>query len=167
MGKGYITSICCVILVLMCTGCKTMGGDLPGCLARNRRELEAVNGQLYNHLQTLLWTGRYNHMSGNGVVCERALEGCMEIVGYPDAKEKVVSESIGLSGVETMVKESVTLRERKKKLLTQMVSNSDLLSKRYITYESSHRALKSLKIFGGACGAVLVVVLFLSFPRLR
>jgi hypothetical protein len=91
----------------------------------------------------------------------------MEIVGYPDAKEKVVSESIGLSGVETMVKESVTLRERKKKLLTQMVSNSDLLSKRYITYESSHRALKSLKIFGGACGAVLVVVLFLSFPRLR
>jgi hypothetical protein len=91
----------------------------------------------------------------------------MEIVGYPDANEKVVAESMRLSGVETMVKESVTLSERKKKLLTQMVSNSDLLSRRYITYESSHRALKSLKILGGVGGAVLVLVLLLSFPWLR
>jgi hypothetical protein len=90
----------------------------------------------------------------------------MEVVGYPDASEKVMAESMGLSGVETMVKESVTLRKRKKKLLRQMVSNSDLLSRRYMTYESSHRALNSLKIFVGA-GTMLVLALLLSSPRLR
>jgi hypothetical protein len=90
----------------------------------------------------------------------------MEIVGYPDANEKVMAESMGLSGVETMVKESVTLRERKKKLITQIVNNGDLLSRRYITYESSHRTLKSLKIFASA-GAMLLLVLLLVSPRLR
>jgi hypothetical protein len=55
----------------------------------------------------------------------------MEIVGYPDSGEKVMAESAGMAEVESLIREAVTMRERKTTLLGQLHRNINLLMKRY------------------------------------
>lgn len=112
-------------------GCASVRNVLPERRVKTRNELEYINGQLSDHLQIQLWTGRYTRSEGGGRVSGRALEGCMEIVGYPDSGEKVMAESAGMAEVESLIREAVTMRERKTTLLGQLHRNINLLMKRY------------------------------------
>jgi hypothetical protein len=90
----------------------------------------------------------------------------MEIVGLPDGNEMLLANNIDGEGVERMVREAMVLKARKEKLAGRMGKDVALLEKRYVRYESSHRTLRTLQLFGGLACAV-VVILGLIFFRLR
>jgi hypothetical protein len=96
----------------------------------------------------------------------RALDGCMEIVGLPDGNERILANNMDLEGVDRMVREAMKLKARKEKLVGRMGKDVALLEKRYVRYESSHRTLRTLQLFGGLACAI-VVVFCLIFFRLR
>jgi hypothetical protein len=60
-------------------------------------ELKDINGRLYDYLQILLWVGRNNYEGTNpknGEIGQRALDGCMEIVGLPDGNERILANNM-------------------------------------------------------------------------
>jgi hypothetical protein len=58
------------------------------------------------------------------------------------------------------------LKARREKLVGRMGKDVALLEKRYASYESSHRTLRALQVFGGLACAI-VVIFGLIFFRLR
>jgi hypothetical protein len=169
---------------------------MPGTLSVQKAELKDINGRLYDHLQILLWVGRNNYggdqrdnwqpgngkpemvnrkrrngrprkgKSSNREIGMKALDGCMEIVGLPDGNEMLLANNIDGEGVERLVREAMVLKARKEKLVGRMGKDTALLEKMCASYESSHRTLRTLQVFGGLACAV-IVVLGLIFFRLR
>jgi hypothetical protein len=156
----------CSMLLVLSGGCQTMGSDLPSRMEKERAELQRVNDKLYDHLQILVWTGKYNGKNGNAAIYESALDGCMEIIGHPDAMEKVVAENMGMVDVEGLVKDTIALVRQKEKLICHLGRDSNLLAKRYGVYENSHRTLNSVKRIVCA-GAVVGVILLVFGCRFR
>ncbi|MDR2432734.1 MAG: hypothetical protein LBD34_03205 [Puniceicoccales bacterium] len=102
----------------------------------------------------------------NREVGQKALDGCLEIVGLPDGNEMILTNNINGEGVDRIVRDARKLKARKEKLVGRMGKDVALLEKRYACYESSHRTLRTLQLFGGlACG--IVVIFGLVFFRLR
>jgi hypothetical protein len=104
--------------------------------------------------------------SSNREIGMRALDGCMEIVGLPDGNEMLLANNIDGEGVRRMVREAMVLKARKEKLVGRIGKDVALLEKRYVRYESSHRTLRTLQVFGGLV-CTIVVVFCLVFFRLR
>jgi hypothetical protein len=128
--------------------------DNPG--SRKPRNHDPRNGDVGNRESELK----------NKEVGQRALDGCMEIVGLPDGNEMLLANNIDGEGVKRLVREAMVLKARKEKLVGRMGKDVALLEKRCVRYESSHRTLRTLQLFGClACG--IVAVLSLVFFRLR
>jgi hypothetical protein len=148
---------------------------------------------LYDYLQILLWVGRNDYDCGgdqgegsglgsrksrnhdvgnheselkNKEVGLKALDGCMEIVGLPDGNEMLLANNRDGEGVERLVREAMVLKARKEKLVGRMGKDTALLEKMCARYESSHRTLRTLQVFGGLV-CTIVVVFCLVFFRLR
>jgi hypothetical protein len=102
----------------------------------------------------------------NKEVGKLALGGCLEIVGLPDGNERILANNMDGEGVTRLVKEAKALKSRKERLVGRIGKDTALMERRYARYESSHRTLRSLQLFGGfACLVTLGVVLI--FFRLR
>ena len=155
------------------------GLPVPGMLSGQGEELKSINGKLYDYLQILLWVGRNNYddreedqledqssrnskgkpVIGTGKpgsgrpknkgVGKLALGGCMEIVGLPDDNERILAYNMDGEGVTRLVKEAKALKARKERLVGRLGKDTALLEKRYARYESSHRTLRTLQMFGG------------------
>ncbi|MDR2432660.1 MAG: hypothetical protein LBD34_02795, partial [Puniceicoccales bacterium] len=94
----------------------------------------------------------------NREVGQKALDGCLELVGLPDCNEMILANHMDEEGVNRLVKEAMVLKARKEKLIGRMGKDVALLEKRYACYESSHRTLRTLQLFGGlACGIVVIL----------
>ncbi|MDR0741924.1 MAG: hypothetical protein LBE98_00465 [Puniceicoccales bacterium] len=104
--------------------------------------------------------------SRNKEIGMRALDGCMEIVGLPDGNERILANNMDREGVDRMVREAKELKARKEKLVGKIGKDVALLEKRYVRYESSHRTLRALQVFGGLVCAIIVVFGVIFF-RLR
>jgi hypothetical protein len=102
----------------------------------------------------------------NREVGQKALDGCLEIVGLPDGNEMILANNINREGVDRIVRDAMKLKARKENLVGRMRKDVALLEKRCARYESSHRTLSTLQLFGRlACG--IVVIFGLVFFRLR
>jgi hypothetical protein len=169
---------------------------MPMPLSGQSGELKDINGRLYDYLQILLWVGRNNYdnygcrggqREGSGLgsckprnhdvgnhgselknkeVGLKALDGCLEIVGLPDGNEMILANNIDGEGVDRIVRDAMALKARKEKLVGRMGKDVALLEKRYASYESSHRTLRALRMFGGLV-CTIIVVFGLIFFRLR
>jgi hypothetical protein len=185
-----------MLWMVVCGGCKTMGRGLPmpGRLSGQGEELKSINGKLYDYLQILLWVGMNNYDSceddqfedygprnrkpgigtgklgngrpGNKEVGKLALGGCLEIVGLPDDNERILANNMDGEGVSRLVKDAKALKTRKERLVGRLWKDTALFERRYARYESSHRTLRTLQVFGGlACLFVLGVGLIFFRPR--
>jgi hypothetical protein len=85
----------------------------------------------------------------NKEVGQRALDGCMEIVGLPDDNEMLLANNMDGEGVDRLVREAMELKARREKLVGRMGKDVALLEKRYASYESSHRTLRTLQVLTG------------------
>jgi hypothetical protein len=128
------------------------------------RSRKPGNGKLGNRKRRngRSWKGK----SRNRETGLLALDGCMEIVGLPDGNEMLLANNMDGEGVERMVREAMVLKARKEKLVGRMGKDTALLEKRCASYESSHRTLRTLQVFGGLV-CTIVVVFCLVFFRLR
>jgi hypothetical protein len=122
----------------------------------NPRNHDPRNGDVGNHKSEL----RSREMG------MKALDGCMEIVGLPDGNEMLLANNIDGEGVERIVREAMVLKAKKEKLVGRMGKDVALLEKRYVRYESSHRTLRTLQVFGGLV-CTLAIIAGLVFFRLR
>jgi hypothetical protein len=128
------------------------------------RSRKPGNGKLGNRKRRngRSWKGK----SRNREIGMKALDGCMEIVGLPDGNEMLLANNIDGEGVERLVREAMVLKARKEKLVGRRGKDTALLEKMCASYESFHRTLRTLQVFGGLACAV-IVVLGLIFFRLR
>jgi hypothetical protein len=143
------------------------------------RELEMgtsklVNGKSENHSSGNSKSRKHspgNENSGNGKprnkgVGKLALGGCLEIVGLPDDNERILADNMDGEGVTRLVNEAKALKSRKERLIGRIGKDTALLEKRYARYESSHRTLRTLQLFGGlACLFAVAVGMIIFRPR--
>jgi hypothetical protein len=127
------------------------------------------NGKLVNGNSGNGEFGNGNSGSGrprNKEMGKLALGGCLEIVGLPDGNERILADNMDGKGVTRLVKDAKVLKARKEKLVGRIGKDTVLLEKRCARYESSHRTLRTLQVFGGlACLFAVAVGMIIFRPR--
>lgn len=149
--------------LLALTSCRSIDPTRVSRLREARENIIQLDGRLADSLQILLYAGRIQH-DPNLANC--ALDGCLEIVGEPDATEKILAANLTLDEVKTMRQEALRMRTERDRLRKLVQGELLRLEQDFAHCFRDHQLLrkfKSLAIYGG----IILLVLFFLFRPFR
>jgi hypothetical protein len=71
------------------------------------------------------------------------------MIGHPDGNQMILAKNIDLGAMDGLVRQAVQLGKRKERLVGSLDKDAILLTKKCVSYESSHGMLGTLKLFTG------------------
>lgn len=140
------------------TACQSIDPTRISRLREARENIVQLDKRLADSLQILLYAGRIQH-DPNLANC--ALDGCLEIVGEPDAAEKILAANLTLEEVKTMRQSALKMRADRDKLRKLVQSELLKLEDEFNHCYRDHQMLKKFRSLAIYLLGLLILIFFL------
>ena len=150
-----ITTIAAVGLLL--SGCTKTSLLLPQKIASQAHRIQQINDLLYDNLQIMLYSGRYNQ---DTALANRALDGCFSIIGQLSEQEIAYAKIIDHKALDALLGASKQLLKEKQKLITHIRDDQQALALRYQSLQADaacHTWTKRLVAFASLVLGVIAI----------
>lgn len=155
-------SVACMILL---TGCQSIVNyDLPNQLQRDIARRQAVDSDVRNNLQVLLYAGM--NRNDDLELANAALATCLDIVGWPDPMEKEYASHLTRLDVQALSEHTGELLTEQSQLNARINKHQERMTNEYYKYGAVYSVFSAIKQFlSYAIPSVLIFILLFFFLR--
>ncbi|MDR1255468.1 MAG: hypothetical protein LBJ94_00880 [Puniceicoccales bacterium] len=147
------------LVASMLSGCAGVDYGLAAAVKRDMERSRSIAMEVDNSLQILLYAGLEN-IERDSVLTKAALNGCLEITGWPDRMEQEYAHTLTESDVKNVAQRSAAMVKERDSIAKRINSNSERLAADFAKYAASHESLGAIKWFTGS------LVIMLGFAAL-